>query len=218
MLYVTQSPGLDPGRWRHTMASRLLRRQVMTLTDSAAERVRATDRGRRQAGGRVEGRRQERRLRRHVLYDGTCRGRQSARRNRRGQGRAASDRPKGGAVPARLADGLQGRSPVGEPSRSPIPTRRRPAVAARASRSRRRAPRPSTCRLEKSRVDADGVKRLFEPFGEVTVKRMFGGAGDYAEGCASQSSILAPSDKRPRPGGRPAPMGLARARGGAARG
>ena len=31
-------------------------------------------------------------------------------------------------------------------------------------------------------MDADGLKRLFEPFGEVTVKRMFGGAGVYAEG------------------------------------
>jgi len=31
-------------------------------------------------------------------------------------------------------------------------------------------------------MDADGLKALFEPFGAVTVKRMFGGAGIYAEG------------------------------------
>jgi DNA transformation protein len=31
-------------------------------------------------------------------------------------------------------------------------------------------------------VDSDGLKQLFEPFGEVTVKRMFGGHGVYAQG------------------------------------
>jgi TfoX N-terminal domain len=31
-------------------------------------------------------------------------------------------------------------------------------------------------------VDAEGLKALFEPFGSVTVKRMFGGSGIYAEG------------------------------------
>jgi DNA transformation protein and related proteins len=31
-------------------------------------------------------------------------------------------------------------------------------------------------------VDADGLKELFAPFGMVTVKRMFGGHGVYAEG------------------------------------
>jgi DNA transformation protein and related proteins len=31
-------------------------------------------------------------------------------------------------------------------------------------------------------VDAEALKALFEPFGSVTVKRMFGGAGIYAEG------------------------------------
>jgi DNA transformation protein and related proteins len=31
-------------------------------------------------------------------------------------------------------------------------------------------------------VNADGVKELFEPFGAVEVKRMFGGAGVYADG------------------------------------
>lgn len=31
-------------------------------------------------------------------------------------------------------------------------------------------------------MDANGLKALFEPFGAVTVKRMFGGAGIYAEG------------------------------------
>jgi DNA transformation protein len=31
-------------------------------------------------------------------------------------------------------------------------------------------------------MDADALKALFEPFGSVTVKRMFGGSGIYAEG------------------------------------
>jgi DNA transformation protein and related proteins len=31
-------------------------------------------------------------------------------------------------------------------------------------------------------VDAEALKALFEPFGSITVKRMFGGAGIYAEG------------------------------------
>jgi DNA transformation protein and related proteins len=31
-------------------------------------------------------------------------------------------------------------------------------------------------------MDADGLKALFEPFGSVTVNRMFGGSGIYAEG------------------------------------
>jgi DNA transformation protein and related proteins len=31
-------------------------------------------------------------------------------------------------------------------------------------------------------MDAEGLKELFEPFGQVTVKRMFGGAGVYTEG------------------------------------
>ncbi len=31
-------------------------------------------------------------------------------------------------------------------------------------------------------MDAEGLKALFQPFGEVTVKRMFGGHGVYAEG------------------------------------
>jgi DNA transformation protein len=31
-------------------------------------------------------------------------------------------------------------------------------------------------------VDAEALKALFEPFGSVTVKRMFGGSGIYAEG------------------------------------
>jgi DNA transformation protein len=31
-------------------------------------------------------------------------------------------------------------------------------------------------------LDAEGLKHLFAPFGAVSVKRMFGGAGVYAEG------------------------------------
>jgi hypothetical protein len=31
-------------------------------------------------------------------------------------------------------------------------------------------------------VDAEALKALFEPFGSITVKRMFGGSGIYAEG------------------------------------
>ena len=31
-------------------------------------------------------------------------------------------------------------------------------------------------------MDAEALKALFQPFGSITVKRMFGGAGVYAEG------------------------------------
>ena len=31
-------------------------------------------------------------------------------------------------------------------------------------------------------MDAEGLKELFEPFGPVTVKRMFSGHGIYADG------------------------------------
>ena len=31
-------------------------------------------------------------------------------------------------------------------------------------------------------MDAEGLKALFEPFGSITIKRMFGGSGIYAEG------------------------------------
>jgi DNA transformation protein len=31
-------------------------------------------------------------------------------------------------------------------------------------------------------IDAEALKELFEPFGAVTVRRMFGGAGIYADG------------------------------------
>ena len=31
-------------------------------------------------------------------------------------------------------------------------------------------------------MDAEALRALFEPFGPVTVKRMFGGSGIYAEG------------------------------------
>jgi DNA transformation protein len=31
-------------------------------------------------------------------------------------------------------------------------------------------------------MDAEGLRALFEPFGTVTVRRMFGGSGVYAEG------------------------------------
>ncbi|MEA2873640.1 MAG: TfoX N-terminal domain, partial [Hyphomicrobiales bacterium] len=31
-------------------------------------------------------------------------------------------------------------------------------------------------------MNADGLKELFEPFGPVTVRRMFGGSGGYADG------------------------------------
>ena len=31
-------------------------------------------------------------------------------------------------------------------------------------------------------MNADGLKELFDPFGAVEVKRMFGGAGVYADG------------------------------------
>ena len=31
-------------------------------------------------------------------------------------------------------------------------------------------------------MDAEGLKEIFEPFGAVSVKRMFGGHGVYADG------------------------------------
>ena len=96
------------------MASRLLRRQVMTLTDAAAARVRELTEA---AGKPVAGLRVG-------IKNGGCAGMsytmelaESATptgRGRRGQGRQAPDRPEGGAVPARLADGFQGRPPVGD--------------------------------------------------------------------------------------------------------
>ena len=96
------------------MASRLLRRQVMTLTDAAAARVRELTEA---AGKPVAGLRVG-------IKNGGCAGMSytmelaetaaAHRRGRRGQGRHAAHRPEGGAVPARLADGLQGGSPLGD--------------------------------------------------------------------------------------------------------
>ena len=61
------------------MASRLLRRQVMTLTDAAAARVRElTEAAGKPVAGLTRGR-EERRLRRHVLYDGARRSGESDR-------------------------------------------------------------------------------------------------------------------------------------------
>jgi iron-sulfur cluster assembly protein len=40
MLYIASTDWAAPSRWRFEMASRLLRRQVMSLTDAAAARVR----------------------------------------------------------------------------------------------------------------------------------------------------------------------------------
>jgi hypothetical protein len=37
-------------------------------------------------------------------------------------------------------------------------------------------------------MDADGLKKLFKPFG---IERMFGGYGVYAEACASWSNRAA---------------------------
>ena len=38
-------------------------------------------------------------------------------------------------------------------------------------------------------MDAEGLKELFAPFGPVTVRRMFGGAGIYADSdCAANAS------------------------------
>src|SRR5580658_839143 len=114
VLYVTSLPGLEPGRRR-------LIDGVPTVAakgddfDRGGGRARArTDRSRRQAGRGRARRREERRLRRHVLHDGDRRVRFASRRGGRGQGRAALDRPEGGIVPARLANGLQGRPPVGD--------------------------------------------------------------------------------------------------------
>ena len=88
--YIFSSrPGLAPGRWRFEMASRLLRRQVMTLTDAAAARVRELTEA---AGKPVAGLRVG-------VKNGGCAGMSytmelaeaanPARRDRRGQGRHA---------------------------------------------------------------------------------------------------------------------------------
>src|SRR5580658_307235 len=104
-------------------------------------------------------------------------------------------------------------------------------------------------------MDADGLKELFQPFGAVTVKRMFGGHGVYAQdlcfavesggeaflkvdaqsqpdfsaagsspfiymarGKPMTTSYWRLSAKAHDEGRRTAPLGRARARGGAARG
>ena len=38
-------------------------------------------------------------------------------------------------------------------------------------------------------MDAEGLKDLFEPFGAVSVKRMFSGHGIYADGCCFALSL-----------------------------
>ena len=46
-------------------------------------------------------------------------------------------------------------------------------------------------------MDAEGLKELFEPFGPVTVKRMFGGSGLYAEGLCFAIECGAKCSSRP---------------------
>jgi DNA transformation protein len=52
-------------------------------------------------------------------------------------------------------------------------------------------------------VDAEALKALFEPFGSVTVKRMFGGSGIYAEGLCfaieADSEVFLKTDALSRP-------------------
>ena len=53
-------------------------------------------------------------------------------------------------------------------------------------------------------MDAEGLKALFEPFGPVAVKRMFGGHGVYYEGLCfaieSGGEVFLKVDDRSRPG------------------
>ena len=52
-------------------------------------------------------------------------------------------------------------------------------------------------------MNADGLKELFEPFGAVAVKRMFGGHGVYAEGLCfaieSEGEVFLKADARSQP-------------------
>ena len=96
------------------MASRLLRRQVMTLTDAAAARVRELTEA---AGKPVAGLRVG-------VKNGGCAGMSYTMELAEAanptdeiiedKGVKVADRPQGGAVPAWLADGFQGRPPVGD--------------------------------------------------------------------------------------------------------
>ena len=96
------------------MASRLLRRQVMTLTDAAAARVRELTEA---AGKPVAGLRVG-------IKNGGCAGMSYTMELAESaaptdevvedKGVQPAHRPEGGAVPARLADGLQGGSPLGD--------------------------------------------------------------------------------------------------------
>ena len=53
----------------------------------------------------------------------------------------------------------------------------------RERRDHAREPRgASRAGLNQAAMDAEGLNALFEPFGSITVKRMFGGSGIYAEG------------------------------------
>ena len=162
------------------MASRLLRRQVMTLTDAAAARVRELTEA---AGKPVAGLRVG-------VKNGGCAGMSytmelaesasPARRGRRGQGRQAADRPEGGAVPARLADGFQGRPPVGELRL--LQSQR--DLGLRLRRKRRdhagepRGARRAGLNLQWTRA----LKALFEPFGRSLSSACSAAHGVYAEG------------------------------------
>ena len=115
MLYTDDDrPGLDPGRWRLTMASRLLRRQVMTLTDAAAARVRELTEA---AGKPVAGLRVG-------VRNGGCAGMAYTMELAEAvspldevvedKGVKTPRRSQGGAVPSRRRDGLQGRPADGD--------------------------------------------------------------------------------------------------------
>ena len=164
------------------MASRLLRRQVMTLTDAAAARVRELTEA---AGKPVAGLRVG-------VKNGGCAGMSYTMELAEAtnptdeivedKGVQPADRPQGGAVPARLADGFQGRPPVGDlrllQSQRDFGLRLR-----RKRRDHAGEPRgASRAGLILAAHGRRALKALFEPFRSVTVKRMFGGSGIYAEG------------------------------------
>src|SRR6266545_2721075 len=134
--------------------------------------------GERGQGGRGRARRsQERRLRRHDLHHGICRRGRARRRGGRGQGRARADRSQGDPVSDRHRDGLQDRQARGavrvQQPEPDLDLRLRRVGAAQAGgggRSRR------------ALVTPDDIQELFSVFGVVAVRRMFGGAGIYADG------------------------------------
>src|SRR5271165_4914109 len=166
--YMSETaPGLEPGRRRLTMASRLLRRQVMTLTDAAAARVRELTEA---AGKPIAG------LRVGVRNGGCA----------------------GMSYTMELAEAVSPLDEVVEDKGVKLLIDPKAVLfllgaemdfkvdRLSATFSFRNPNETSACGCGESvaitPVSPDGLNELFEPFGAVQVKRMFGGAGVYGEG------------------------------------